>query len=130
MDFLKTVGGKVAGGFVLLAVLIAGISWFRMEPETRSMLLGGTGKILAWFAIVLLVPWVTFAVIGWVDRFQTNAAGALLVLAYTALELVLLLWLFNWSVTTATGWTFLGVGVLLAAAYNLLACDWIAEKVA
>jgi hypothetical protein len=130
MEFLKTVGGKVAGGVVALVVIVAGISWWQMDPATRQNLLSNTGRIMGWFGIVLLVPWVTFFVIGRVGRMESNAAGAVLVVVYTALEMVLLAWLFEWKVAGAVGWTFLALGCLLAAVYNLFTCDWIAEKVA
>jgi hypothetical protein len=94
------------------------------------MLLVGTGRIVSWFGVVLLLPWVTFAVIGRVAKFDSNTAGALLVGGYTLLEFILLLYLFNWSMPAgATAWTFVAVGVLFATAYNVFACDWIAEKV-
>ena len=129
MDFLKTVTGKVVGGLVLLAVVAAGISWWQMDPATRQMLVSGTGKILSWFLIVILVPWATFFIIGRVAKLESNAAGAALVAGYTLLEVVLLAWLFDWSIAGATAWTFLMVAALFAAAYNLFTCDWIAEKV-
>lgn len=127
-QFLQTIGGKIAGGVAALVVVIGGITWFYMAPETRSAILGGAGKILAWFGIVLLVPWATFFLIGWVARMQSNLAGAVLVGAYTLLEFLLLLWLFDWSVRGAAAWTFAMLGCLLAATYNVFACDWIAEK--
>ena len=130
MEFLKTTAGKVISGFVALAVVAAAISWWRMDQSTRDMLLGGTGKIVAWFGVVLLVPWATFFVPGWINRLESNLAGGLLVAGYTLLEVLLLLWLFDWSVGSPAGWTFVGFGGLLAAVYNLFACDWIAEKVA
>ncbi len=128
MDFFKTVAGKVVGGLVGLAVVLAGISWFRMDPSSRHTLVAGTGKLIAWGGIVLLWPWVSFALIGRVGKMESNNAGAALVALYTALELALLLWLFDWHVGGAAGWTFVGVGVLIAAAYNVFTCDWIAEK--
>jgi FtsH-binding integral membrane protein len=128
MDLLKTVTGKVVAGAVALAVVAGGISWWRMEPATREWLLSGTGKIVSWLLIVLLVPWPTFFVTTWVARRESNAAGAALVAAYTALEAVVLLWLFDFHVPGATAWTFLTAGVLFAGVYNLLTCDWIAEK--
>jgi hypothetical protein len=129
MDFLKSTAGKVISGLVALAVVAAAISWWRMDPTTRQMILGGTGKIAAWFGIVLLLPWATFFVISLVARRNSNLAGAVLVGAYTLLEVVLLVWLFNWSIPSATAWTFVVAGALLAAVYNLFTCDWIAEKV-
>jgi FtsH-binding integral membrane protein len=128
MDFLKTVTGKVVGGLVTLAVVAGGISWWRMDPATKSMLLSGTGKIAAWTGIVLLIPWATFFVIGWAAKFENNMAGGLLVFAYTLIEALLLGWLFNWKLPGPTALVFFAVGVLFAAVYNLLTCDWLAEK--
>ena len=130
MEFLKTIGGKIAAGAVALAVIVGGITWWQMDPATRHAILSGTGKISAWFGIVLLVPWATFFVIGRVAKLDSNLAGGLLVLGYTVLEIILLVWLFDWSVAGAAGWTFVSLGALLAAVYNLFTCDWIAEKVA
>ena len=130
MELLNSVTGKVVGGAVALAVVAGGISWWRMDEATRQMLLSGTGKIVSWLGIVLLVPWATFFVTTWVSRRQSNGAGAALVTAYTLLEAVLLAWLFDWSIPGATAWTFLVVGTLFAGVYNLLTCDWIAEKLA
>jgi hypothetical protein len=130
MEFLKTTAGKVISGMVALVVVAAAISWWRMDESTRHMLLSGTGKIVAWFGVVLLVPWAMFFIIGWVNRLESNLAGGLLVAGFTLVEVVLLLWLFDWSVSGPAAWTFVGFGGLLAAVYNLFACDWIAEKMA
>jgi len=130
MDFLKTVTGKIVGGIVSLAVLTAGISWWRMDSQTKQMLLSGTGKIVSWFGIVLLVPWATFFIISWVAKMDKNAAGAVLVFVYTLIEALMLAWLFSWSFPGATAWSFFAVGTLVAGVYNLLVCDWIAEKLA
>jgi hypothetical protein len=43
--------------------------------------------------------------------------------------MLLLGWLFTWSIGGRTAWTFVILGGLVAAIYNLLTCDWIAEKV-
>jgi hypothetical protein len=129
MDFLKTITGKVVSGLVGLAVIVCAVEWYRTDPETKHMLVSGTGKISAWFGIVLAVPWVSFALIGWVAKFDRNSAGALLVAVLSLLELVLLGWLFNWTIGGPTAWSFLVLGGLVAALYNLLTCDWIAEKV-
>ena len=130
MDLVKTVTGKVVAGAVTLAVVAAGISWWRMDDATRQMLLSGTGKIVSWLFIVLLTPWATFFVTTWIAKRESNAAGAVLVAAYTIVEAVLLAWLFDFNLPGATAWTFLVVGVLFAGVYNLLTCDWIAERLA
>jgi hypothetical protein len=129
MDFLKTVTGKVISGIAGLVIVLAGISWWRMDPATKDMLLSGTGKIVSWGFVVLLIPWATFFVIGWIARMDANAAGAALVCAYTLLEVLFLAWLFGWRLPGPTAWSFFVVGTLAAGVYNFFVCDWIAEKV-
>ena len=130
MDFLKTVGGKIVGGLVALAVIAAAISWWQMDPSTRQMLVTGAGRIVSWFAVVLILPWASFFLVGRVGRLESNAAGAALVLLYTALEATVLAWLFEWNVRGAAAWVFFAAAALFAGVYNLFTCDWIAEKVA
>src|SRR5438105_4051577 len=129
MEFLKTIGGKVASGVVALAVIGGAISWYEMDPATKHAIVSGTGRILAWLGVVLAVPWAAFFVIGQVSRLENNAAGAALVLALTGLEAALLAWLFSWSIHGATAVVFFCAALLLAGVYNLFTCDWIAEKV-
>ena len=130
MDFLKTVGGKIVGGLVALAVVAAAISWWQMDPSTRQMLVTGAGRIVSWFAVVLVLPWASFFIVGRIGRMDSNAAGAALVLTYTAAEALLLAWLFEWSVRGAAPWVFFAAATLVAGVYNLFTCDWIAEKAA
>ena len=129
MDFLKTVTGKVVSGLMALAVVVGAISWWQMDPSTRHMLVSGTGRILEWLGIMLVLPWALFAVIGRVAKLESNLAGGMLVAFLSLLETVLLAWLFGWQISGAAAWTFLILGGLVAGVYNLLACDWIAEKI-
>jgi len=94
MEFLKTVGGKIVGGIVALIVIAAAISWWRMDPAARQHILSNTGKIASWFGVVLFLPWATFFVSSRVGRMDSNLAGAAVVFGYTALEMLLLAWLF------------------------------------
>lgn len=128
MDFLKTITGKIVTGLVALAVIAGGILFWSMDPVARDRLLSNTGRIIEWTGIVLVVPWATFALIGRVGRLESNAAGGMLVFAYTLVEAVVLAWLFHWKIAGSAQWTFLVLGGLLAGVYNLLTCDWIAEK--
>ena len=130
MELLKTVTGKVVGGAVALAVVAGGISWWRMDEATKSMLVAGAGRIVSWLLVVLFVPWATFFVTAWIAKRESNGAGAALIAVYTLAEAVLLGWLFGWHVHGPTAWTFVGAATLFAAVYNLLACDWLAEKLA
>jgi hypothetical protein len=129
MDFLKTIGGKIVTGLMAIAVIAAAISWWEMDDSTKHTLLSGTGKIVAWFGIVIAVPWASFFLIGRVAKLESNAAGGALVALLTTVEAVLLAWLFGWGVRGATSWTFFAAATLIAGVYNLFTCDWIAEKV-
>ena len=130
MDFLKGVAGKIVTGLVALAVIATAISWWQMDEATRATLLRGAGRIFGWLGIVLVAPWASFFLVGWVGRMDSNAAGATLVLALTAVEAAVLAWLFDWSVSGAAPWVFFATATLFAGVYNLFACDWIAEKAA
>jgi hypothetical protein len=130
MEFLKSTAGKVLSAALALAVVVGAVSWWRMDPGVRQDLLSGTGKVVGWLLGVVLWPWATFFVIGRVGRLESNLAGGVLVAGYTALEGVLLLWLFGWKLGGPTAWTFAVIGVLFAGVYNLFTCDWIAEKAA
>ena len=128
MDFLKSIGGKIATGLVLLAVMVAGISWWQADPATRQAVLSTSGRLIAWTGVVLLLPWAGFWLIGWVARMQSNPAGAVLIVVLTGIESLLLAWLFQWSVHGPTLWTLYVAAVLISGVYNLFTCDWIAEK--
>lgn len=129
MEFLKSISGRIVTGLVALGVVAAAISWWQMDESTRQTLVAGTGRILAWFGVMLAWPWVSFAIIARVAKLESNFAGGVMVAAYTLAEVVLLAWLFHWHLPNATAWTFLVLGGLVSGVYNILVCDWIAEKV-
>jgi hypothetical protein len=129
MEFLKSISGRIVTGLVALGVIAAAISWWQMDESTRQTLVAGTGRILAWFGVMLAWPWVSFAIIARVAKLESNFAGGVMVAAYTLAEVVLLAWLFHWHLPNATAWTFLLLGGLVSGVYNILVCDWIAEKV-
>jgi hypothetical protein len=128
MEFLKSITGKIVTGVVALGVIAGGISWWRMDETSRQAIVSGAGVILLWLGVVLAWPWASFAIVGRVSRLESNVAGAALVAVYTLLETALLAWLFHWHVAGSAAWTFIFLGVLVAGVYNLLICDWIAEK--
>jgi hypothetical protein len=128
MDFLKSIGGKIVTGLVALGVVASLIAWFQMDQATRDHIESDTGRILAWLGIIVLLPWVTFFLTTAVAKQESNLTGALLVIGYTVVEAVILAWLFGWSLHGAMMVVIFSGGVLLAGAYNLFTCDWIAEK--
>lgn len=129
MDFLKTVTGRVITGLLALGVIAGGISWWQMDPATRHTLATGTGHLLLWLGVLLAAPWATFGITTRVARLDSNMAGGLLVAGYTLVDVILLLtWVLHWHVQGTSAWALLVLGLLVACVYNLLTCDWIAEK--
>lgn len=129
MELLKAIGLKIVGGLTALGVLLAAIAFWRMDPATREALWTAIGRLLGWTVMVLAIPWLTFALIGYIARLERNAAGAALVAGYTVVETAALIWLLQ-GVLAGMGWLLVAAAGTLAGLYNLLACDWIAEKVA
>jgi hypothetical protein len=128
VDFLKSVAGKLITGAVVLAVFAAGFAWYQMDPSARDAITGGALRIVGWLLIVLAIPWALFAAITWVAKKDSNAASGVFVLLLTVVEAVVLAWMFKFGIAGGGGWTFFAVGVVLAGVYNLLTCDWIAER--
>jgi hypothetical protein len=143
MDFLKSMAGSmvtvVVAGIVLFLVAIGLVGYYQMDPADRTAMwdsllggLGTTGRVIlwsgVWLVIVALLPVVTFFISAWAGRRDSNLAGAALVMGYTAVDLLVLAWLFDWSIRGAGGWTLFILGGIVAAVYNLFMCDWLAEK--
>ncbi len=129
MDFLKGVAGKIVTGIVALAVVVGAISWWSMDQPQRDEILASVARVGGWVGVVLLLPWALFWLIRWVARMDSNAAGAVLVISLTLVELTALAWLFEWTLFgSALGWVYLAFGTLIAGVYNLFTCDWIAEQ--
>ncbi len=128
MDLLKGILGKIVTGIVALAVLAGAISWFGLSPEQRSDFLQNAGKIAAWAGIVLIFPFATIFVIRRVGCLESNLAGAILVFTYSAAEIIALIGLLGAPPSGGISWLFLTLGALLTTVYNLLICDWLAER--
>jgi hypothetical protein len=132
-----TVTGRIVGGVMTAAVLAGGIALWRMEPAQWDSLKSGTGsvlsftaKLIGWVLVVGVLPWATFFLSTYAEKFSRNAAGVVLVAFYTALGVTGLLWLFDWSLHSATAWVFFVAAGMIALVYNVLICDWIAERFA
>jgi hypothetical protein len=128
MDLIKKIASIVIGGAVMLGVVVGAISWFQMTPDERSALLSTVWRSLAWIGIVLVLPWATYFVTTWVAKRESNGISAALVTGYTIVGLGVLLWLFDFSIHGTTPVVLCVLGGLIALAYNLLVCDWIAER--
>ena len=115
------------GGVTVLAVIGAAVAYYDLSPAERSAMWGHVGRALVWLGIVLVLPWATFFLTTAVARRESNAVGAGLVAGYTLVDVAVLLLLVG-----TPGGTFLVclsvLGLLVALTYNLLVCDWVAER--
>ncbi len=129
MELVKKIASLVIGGAVALGVVVSAISWFQMTPDERSAILSTVGRVLAWIGIVLVLPWSTYFATTAVSRRESNGIGVALVAGYTLIDALILGWLLGVAMphSTTVG-VMMVLGLLVALAYNLLACDWIAER--
>lgn len=129
MDLLKTIGVRVVTAGLILGVIVAALAWWRMDDARQAAILSAAGRMLAWGAIVLAAPWAGWALVGWVARRDSNAAGAALVTGITLAEAALLAALVGFeSIGGVAAWTAFAAAVIVAGLYNLLICDWIADR--
>jgi hypothetical protein len=128
MELFKKIAAIVLAGAVALGVIVGAISWFQMPADDRARVWYAVGRGLVWIGIVLVLPWATFFVTTWVANREKNSAGALLVAGYTIAGGLVLGWLFDFSISGTAGVVLVILGILVALAYNLLVCDWIAER--
>jgi len=128
VEFLKSVVGKLVTGAVVLAVFAAGLAWYRMDESGRTALAGGAGRIVGWVVLVTAIPWAIFFLISRVAKYESNVISGLFIVLLTLLEAAGLAWMFQFTIHGPAAWTFFAVGIVLAGVYNLLTCDWIAER--
>lgn len=127
MPFIKSLTQWIIGGVTVLAVVAAGVAYFDLPVAERSALWHHVGRVIVWAGLVLVLPWATFFITTAAARRESNAAGAMLVAGYSLLDAFLL-----WLLVGTPGGVFLILasifGLLVALTYNLLTCDWIAER--
>jgi hypothetical protein len=84
--------------------------------------------VLAWIGVVALLPWATFFVTVRAVRADSNLVGALVLSGYLALDIVFALYLGGWPASGAWQVVLLVLGLMCAAVYNFVVCDFIAER--
>jgi hypothetical protein len=124
--------GQYVGGKVLTGILVvsgaASVIWFWNHPEQLSSIWAVMKSVLVWLGLVLVLPWATFFVTGWVVKKDSNLAGALLLIGLTLVDALFAFYLSDWSVSGALTWMVLLLGFLSAGVYNFLACEFQAAR--
>ena len=124
--------GQYVGGKVLTAILIvagaASVIWFWKHPEQLETIWSVLKGVLVWLGLVLVLPWASFFVTGWVVKKDSNVAAALLLVGLTAVDVLFAFYLAGWSVAGALTWMVLLLGFLTAGVYNFLVCEFQAAR--
>ncbi|MCH8852526.1 MAG: hypothetical protein IID41_07695 [Planctomycetes bacterium] len=124
--------GKYIGGKVLTAILVACVLWtsyyFYKNPEKMKVLFDSTKASLVWLGFVAALPWGLFFVPPLVVKADSNAAAAGMLGGYLVVDIFMAFWLAGWSFGGVLVWGLAILGFLLAAVYNFMVCDFLAEQ--
>lgn len=124
--------GKYIGGKVLTAILVACVLWtsyyFYKNPEALETLWGSTKASLVWLGFAAVLPWGLFFVPPLVAKADSNSAAAAMLAGYLVLDILMAFWLAEWSFGGVLVWGIAILGFLLAAVYNFMVCDYLAEQ--
>ncbi len=124
--------GKYVGGKVLTAALVVaaagGVIWFWRHPEDLQRIWSVLKSVLVWMGLVIVLPWAGYFGTAWVVRRESNVAAAVLLVVLTGIDAVFAFYLANWSVNGVLSWTVMLLGLLCAAVYNFVVCDYQAGR--
>jgi hypothetical protein len=122
------VGGKLLTAVILLTVGLVGF-WFYRHPEDLAALWHTLKLALTWIGFVAVMPWALFFVPQLILRTESNLGSAAMLVGYLILEAAVAFWLAGWSIGGTLDWVLLILGLLTAAIYNFLVCEFIAARV-
>lgn len=124
--------GKYVGGKMLTAILVVatvcGVIWFWKHPEHIESLWEATKAALVWIAFVLVLPWATFFAVPLARKFDSNAAAAIMLVAYAALDMLAAFYLAEWHIDGTLAWAVALLGLLSASVYNYLVAQTIDDR--
>ena len=124
--------GTYIGGKVLTAILVACVLWtsyyFYKNPEKLETLWESTKASLVWMGFVAALPWGLFFVPPLVVKADSNAAAAGMLAGYLILDILMAFWLAGGLLEGVLVWGLAILGFLLAAVYNFMVCDFLAEQ--
>ncbi len=124
--------GKYVGGKVLTAILVACVLWtsyyFYQNPEKIKVLFDSTKASLVWLGFAAVLPWGLFFVPPLVVRAESNAAAAGMLGGYLVVDVLMAFWLAGGLLEGVLVWGLAILGFLLAAVYNFMVCDFLAEQ--
>ncbi len=121
------VGGKVLTAILIVATA-ASLIWFWKHPESLRALWETIKDALAWIGFAIVFPWAMFFVPAKVIKLESNAAAAMMLIGFLAVDVLVAFWLSEWGIHGALTWVVAMLGFLSAGVYNFLVCDYLAER--
>jgi len=134
-DLGKFVGAKVATAVIFIAVAAGGI-WCYQHPESVKAGAQVIKLSLVWIAVAAALPWSSYLFMRPILAKQaeiqsTGAAGAVglaVIVAYSAIDVLLAIWLAGGSISGSFTWFVVMLGFAAAAAYNFVICESLARQ--
>lgn len=123
----KYIGAKVLVTTCVLGSVLAGI-WFWRHPDDLRALWSVIRLTLAWLGFVTVLPWALFFLPPMVVKKESNALSGGMLIGYLLLDVLVAFWLAGWHVGSTLAWVVLIAGFLAAGVYNLVVCEYIAER--
>lgn len=123
----KYVGAKVLSAILVVSGIGAGI-WFWKHPEDLRAIWSSIKTVLVWLGIVLVLPWACFPLTKKVVAMDSNRAAIALIVGLVVVDGLFALYLSGWTVSGALTRMVVVLGLLSAAVYNFVVCDFQANK--
>lgn len=118
---------KVLGYIALAIVLLVGIAVYQMPAETKGAIWSGIWRSIVWVIIAAGVPWSAALFVRRVLEISSNWAGVGLVAGLTLVDLIAGVVLMTaWP---SGGWTWAAAigAIAVAATYNYLVAEYLAD---
>ena len=128
----SAIGQYIGARAVTMILFFSGVGatiWFYKHPEDLQTIWQTIKYVLVWLGIVLMLPWATFFVTTWVVAKDSNAAVALVLLAYLVVDAAIAFFLMGGTGGhNALTWMVLLLGFLSAGVYNFKVCEFQADR--
>lgn len=135
-DIGKFLGQKAVGAVITVAVIAAGV-WCWQHPDAVRAFGHVVKMTLIWLAVVAALPWSSYLYMRPLlrvqsDRLSAGAAKGLsiaVIAGYCLADVLLGLWLADWTISGALSWFVVLTGFAAAAVYNFVICESLARNV-
>lgn len=123
----KYVGAKVLSAILIVSSAGAGI-WFWKHPEQLETIWSVLKSVLVWLGLVLVLPWASYPLTKKVVATDSNRAAIALIAGLFVADGLFALYLSGWSISGALARMVVVLGLLSAAVYNFIVCDFQAQR--